>query len=131
MHRIIQKLIPKSDINADRNLCPITAKENLVRFFFVLFQEEKIFSSHWLLALISCYPRISLTSAIASSRTVEIISVEQKSKTEMHPAGNNHPCGTKKLAGDASDWLKSSLRHKKASWGCIRLVEIIPAEQKS
>ena len=34
--------------------------------FCVLFQEEKIFSSHWLLALISCYPRISLTSAIAS-----------------------------------------------------------------
>ena len=35
MHRIIQKLIPKSDINADRNLCPITAIENLVRFFLV------------------------------------------------------------------------------------------------
>ena len=88
MHRIIQELIPKSDINADRNLCPITAMENLVRFFFcVLFQEKKIFSSHWLLALISCYPRISLTSTIASSRTVEIIPMEEKSKLGMHLAG--------------------------------------------
>ena len=87
MHRIIQELIPKSDINADRNLCPITAMENLVRFFFALFQEEKIFSSHWLLALISCYPRISLTSTIASSRTVEIIPMEEKSKLGMHLAG--------------------------------------------
>ena len=49
----------------------------------------------------------------------------------MHPAGNNHPCGTKELAGDASSQKKSSLWNKKASWGCIRPVEIIPAEQKS
>ena len=61
----------------------------------------------------------------------EIISVEQKSWLGMHLTGGNHPYGTKKLAGDASGWLKSSLRHKKASWGCIRLVEIIPAAQKS
>ena len=87
MHRIIQELIPKSDINADRNLCPITAMENLVRFFFVLFQEEKIFSSHWLRVLISYFSRISLTSAIASSRTVEIIPMEEKSKLGMHLAG--------------------------------------------
>ena len=88
MHRIIQELIPKSDINADRNLCPITAMENLVRFFFcALFQEEKIFSSHWFRVLISYFPRISLTSAIASSRTVEIIPMEEKSKLGMHPAG--------------------------------------------
>ena len=49
----------------------------------------------------------------------------------MHLDGRNHLCGTKKLAGDASDRLKSSLRNKKASWGYIWLVEIIPAEQKS
>ncbi len=49
----------------------------------------------------------------------------------MHPAGNNHPCGTKKLAGDTSGRLKSSLRNKKASWGCIWLVEIISTEPKS
>ncbi len=49
----------------------------------------------------------------------------------MHPAGNNHPCGTKELDRDASGRLKSSLRNKKARQRCIRLVEIIPAEQKS
>ncbi len=44
MHRIIQELIPKSDINADRNLCPITAMENLVRFFFcVISGREDLF----------------------------------------------------------------------------------------
>ena len=41
MHRIIQKLIPKSDINADRNLCPITAMENLVRSFFCVISDRK------------------------------------------------------------------------------------------
>ena len=55
--------------------------------FFVLFQEEKIFSSHWLLVLISYFSRISLTSAIASGRTVEIIPMEEKSKLGMHLAG--------------------------------------------
>ena len=49
----------------------------------------------------------------------------------MHPAGNNHPCGTKKLAGDVSGRLKSSLRNKKTSWGYIRPVEIISTEPKS
>ena len=100
MHKIIQELIPKSDINADRNLCPITAMENLVRFFFVLFQEEKIFSSHWLRALISCYPRISLTSTIASGRTVEMIPMEEKSKLGMKTGGRDNPCGRKEQAGD-------------------------------
>ena len=42
----------------------------------------------------------------------------------MHPDGNNHPCGIKELAGDASGQKKSSLWNKKASWGCIWLVEI-------
>ena len=97
----------------------------------MLFQEEKIFSSHWLLALISCYPRISLTSAIASSRTVDIIPMEEKSKLGMHLARRNHLCGTKKLDRDASGRLKSSLQNKKASWGCIRPEEIISVEQKS
>ena len=49
----------------------------------------------------------------------------------MHPAGNNHPCGTKKLAGDTSGRKQSSLRNKKASWGCIWRVEIISVEQKA
>ncbi len=49
----------------------------------------------------------------------------------MHPAGNNHPCGTKELPGDASSQKKSSLWNKKASWGCIRPVEIISTEPKS
>ena len=44
--------------------------------------------------------------------------------------GRNHLCSTKELAGDASGRLKSSLWHNKASWGCIRPVKIIPAEQK-
>ncbi len=74
---------------------------------------------------------ISLTSAIASGRTVEIIPMEGKSKLGMHPAGNNHPCGTKKLDRDASGRKQSSLWNKRASWGCIRPVEIIPAEQKN
>ena len=64
-------------------------------------------------------------------RPVEIIPAEQKIKTEMHPAGWNHPCGTKKLAGDVSGQKKSSLWNKKASWGCIRPEEIISVEQKS
>ena len=42
----------------------------------------------------------------------------------MHPTGGNHPYGTKELAGDASDWKKSSLWNTKASSGCIRSVEI-------
>ena len=49
----------------------------------------------------------------------------------MHPAGNNHPCGTKELAGDASGRMKSSLRNKKARQRYIRPETIIPAEQKS
>ena len=49
----------------------------------------------------------------------------------MHLAGNNHPCGTKELAGDAFDRLKSSLWNKKARQRCIRPETIIPAEQKS
>ena len=88
MHRIIQELIPKSVINADRNLCPITAMENLVRFFFcVISGKEDLFLP---LASGSYFPyftRISLTSTIASSRTVEIIPMEEKSKLGMHLAG--------------------------------------------
>jgi len=49
----------------------------------------------------------------------------------MNLGGGNNPYGTKELAGDDSGRLKSSLRHKKASWGCIRLEEIISVEQKS
>jgi len=49
----------------------------------------------------------------------------------MHLDGRNHLCGTKKLAGDASGRLKSSLQNKKASWGYIRPEEIISVEQKS
>jgi len=55
--------------------------------FFVLFQEEKIFSSHWLRVLIPYFSRISLTSTIASGRTVEIIPMEEKSKLGMHLTG--------------------------------------------
>ena len=49
----------------------------------------------------------------------------------MNLAGRNHPCGEKEQAGDESERKKSSLRKKKASWGCKRAVEIIPAEEKS
>ena len=42
----------------------------------------------------------------------------------MHPTSRNHPYGTKELAGDEPGRRKSSLRHKKASWGCIWLDEI-------
>jgi len=53
--------------------------------------------------------------------------MEEKSKLGMHLAGRNHLCSTKELAGDEAGRLKSSLQHKKASRGCIRPVEIIPA----
>ena len=49
----------------------------------------------------------------------------------MNPEGRNHPCGRKEHARDESWRKKSSLRKKRASWGCIRGEEIIPAEQKS
>ena len=48
----------------------------------------------------------------------------------MKPSGRNHPCGAKEQAGDESGRKKSSLRKKKASWGCICPIEIIPAEEK-
>ena len=57
--------------------------------------------------------------------------MEEKSKPEMNPEGRNHPCGTKEQARDESGRKKSSLRKKRASQGCIREEEIIPAEQKS
>ena len=41
-----------------------------------------------------------------ASDRVEIIPVEQKSKTGMHPAGRNNPCGAKKQDRDASDRWK-------------------------
>ena len=44
----------------------------------------------------------------------EIIPAAQKSPTEMHSAGRNHPCGTKEPDRDASDRGK-----------------VIPVEQKS
>ena len=44
----------------------------------------------------------------------EIISVERKSKIEMHLTGRNNPCGAKELDRDVSGWG-----------------EIIPVEQKS
>ena len=34
----------------------------------------------------------------------EIISAEQKSKIEMHPAGRNHPYGTEKQDRDADNF---------------------------
>ena len=49
----------------------------------------------------------------------------------MHPAGNNHLCGTKELDRDTSGRKQSSLRNKRATWGYIRPVEIISVEQKS
>ena len=49
----------------------------------------------------------------------------------MHLARRNHPHRTKKPDRDTSEQKKSSLRKKRASQGCIRSVEIIPAEQKS
>ena len=49
----------------------------------------------------------------------------------MHPDGGNHLYRTKKPDRDASEQKKSSLQTKRASWGCIRTVEIIPAEQIS
>ncbi len=49
----------------------------------------------------------------------------------MNLAGRNHLCGRKKQAGDESGRKKSSLRKKKASWGCICPIDIIPAEEKS
>ena len=49
----------------------------------------------------------------------------------MKPGGRNHPCGRKEHARDESDRKKSSLWNKRASQGCIRGEEIIPAEEKS
>ena len=49
----------------------------------------------------------------------------------MHLSGRNNPCGEKEQDRDESEQKKSSLRHKRASWGCIRVEEIIPAAQKS
>ena len=49
----------------------------------------------------------------------------------MSLADRNHPCGGKVQAGDESGRKKSSLSRKRASWGCKRAVEIIPAEKKS
>ena len=49
----------------------------------------------------------------------------------MNPVGRNNPCRTKGQARDESGRKKSSLRKKRASQGCIRAEEIIPAEQKS
>ena len=49
----------------------------------------------------------------------------------MNLADRNHPCGGKEQAGDESGRKKSSLWRKRASWGCKRAVEIIPAEEKS
>ena len=62
---------------------------------------------------------------------IEIIPAEEKSKLGMHLSDRNHPCGEKEQAGDESGRKKSSLRKKKASWGCICPIEIIPAEGKS
>ena len=49
----------------------------------------------------------------------------------MKLVGRNHPCGEKERAGDETGWKKSSLRKKKASWGCNRVEEVILAEEKS
>ena len=57
--------------------------------------------------------------------------MEEKSRLGMNLADRNHPCGGKEQAGDESGRKKSSLWRKRASWGCKRAVEIIPAEEKS
>ena len=49
----------------------------------------------------------------------------------MHLAEKNNPYRTKKPNRDASGRMKSSLRKKRASWGCIWLEEIISTEQIS